>query len=66
MITAAQHTAQISLATLESNFIKFSPEEQSEIEVFRMWLREGIVQHGSSMKLAIIAVGFEIAISEKQ
>lgn len=62
----ALSTAQQSLALLESQFVQFCQEEQNEIEACRYLLRSLISKYDSSMKLAIIAAGFEIAISEKQ
>jgi hypothetical protein len=66
MATQAQTVAQISLMTLETNFLNFCEEEQNEIANVRVILRELIAKYRSSAELAIIAAGFEIAIKEKQ
>lgn len=63
---SGQSEAQYSLTLLESQFIQFCQEEQDEIEACRLALRSLVEKYDASAKLAIIAVGFEIAIKEKQ
>lgn len=66
MMSEAQTAAQNSLNILESRFSQFCLEEQHEIAALREVLRNLINKYGASASLAIIAVGFEVAILEKQ
>jgi len=58
--------AQYSLGVLEAEFLRYEEWEQDEIAGLRTVLRELIQQYGGPAKMAILAVGFEIAISERQ
>jgi hypothetical protein len=55
--------AQLSLQMLERDFAKYGAEERDEVEIIRDTLREMVLKHGSSAKLAILAASFEVAIS---
>lgn len=66
MPSEAQTAAQNSLSILEERFLEFCDEERYEIDALRAAMRKFVSNYGASAELAILAVGFEIAIKEKQ
>jgi hypothetical protein len=62
----AKTAAAQSLARLEADFAQYETWERQQIEQLRERLRGLVTAHGAPAALAIIAVGFEVAMGMGQ